>query len=105
MTSFLNISFNDKRIEIGWSWIALEYQGEGFNRIVKKILISFVFENLNFERVEFKTDLLNVQARKALSKIGCVEEGILRSHTQMHDGRRRDTVYYSIIRKDWDNKN
>ncbi|WP_138106574.1 GNAT family protein [Candidatus Rhabdochlamydia sp. T3358] len=31
------------------------------------------------ERIEAKTDVLNLRARKALIKIGMTEEGILRS--------------------------
>jgi N-acetyltransferase len=37
-----------------------------------------------------------------MQKIGATEEGILRSHTLMHDGRRRDTIYYSILRPEWE---
>jgi RimJ/RimL family protein N-acetyltransferase len=53
--------------------------------------------------VEIKTDVLNQRARKALLKIGMYEEGVLRSHQQMHSNRRRDTIYYSIIRDEWVN--
>ena len=53
------------------------------------------------ERVEFKTDVLNVRARAGLIKIGAMEEGVLRSHTLMPDNRRRDTVYYSVLKEEW----
>ncbi len=65
------------------------------------MMLQYVFEKLGFERVEFKTDVLNLQSRKALKNIGAVEEGILRSHTLMQDGRRRDTIYYSILKTEW----
>jgi RimJ/RimL family protein N-acetyltransferase len=45
--------------------------------------------------------VLNLQARKALEKIGAVEEGILRSHTLMPHNRRRDTIFYSILKNEW----
>ena len=38
------------------------------------------------ERVEFKTDQLNVQARQGLRNIGATEEGTLRSFNPMPDG-------------------
>ncbi|MHC2993141.1 GCN5 family acetyltransferase, partial [Pontibacter sp. HJ8] len=60
------------------------------------------FEVLQYERVELKADALNLRSRKAMLKIGATEEGVLRSHTLMHDGRRRDTIYYSILRPEWD---
>ena len=64
-------------------------------------MLQYAFESLNLERVEFKTDVLNLQARKALKKIGAIEEGILRSHTLMTNNRRRDTIYYSILKNEW----
>jgi RimJ/RimL family protein N-acetyltransferase len=100
-TSFGNTSYRDKRIEIGWTWIAQTYHGKGINREIKHLMLDYCFETLDYERVEFKTDVLNVPARKALLKLGAIEEGILRSHTLMTHGRRRDTIYYSILRKEW----
>lgn len=102
MSCFGNISFPDRRIEIGWSWIGRPFQGTGINGTYKRLLLSYAFDVLDFVRVEFKTDVLNMQARKGLLKIGAIEEGILRSHTQMHSNRRRDTIYYSILKEDWD---
>ena len=100
-TSIGNISLTDKRAEIGWTWLGLEFQGTGINNYCKFLLLKYLFDELKFERVEFKTDALNLKSRRALQKIGAKEEGILRSHTLMHDGRRRDTVYYSILKSEW----
>lgn len=100
-TSFGNISFYDKRIEIGWTWMAPEFMGTGLNRHAKFALMSHAFEAMQMERVEIKTDVLNERSRKAIIKIGMYEEGVLRSHQQMHSNRRRDTIYYSIIRDEW----
>jgi RimJ/RimL family protein N-acetyltransferase len=101
-TSYGNISFYDKRIEIGWSWLGTEYMGTGINHHVKFALLSFAFEVMKMERVEIKTDNLNERAKTALLKIGMKPEGILRSHMQMHSNRRRDTIYYSIIKEEWE---
>jgi RimJ/RimL family protein N-acetyltransferase len=100
-TSLGNISFYDKRAEIGWSWLAPQFQGTGINRQAKFALLSYAFDVLKFERVEVKTDVLNGRARAALKKIGMVEEGVLRSHTLMHSNRRRDTIYYSVLKNEW----
>ena len=100
-TSFGNISYRDKRIEIGWTWLGKEYHGKGINNQVKYLMISYCFEVLDFERVEFKTDVLNIPARKALSRIGMTEEGVLRSHTLMTHDRRRDTIFYSVLKSEW----
>ncbi len=102
-TSYGNISQKDKRLEIGWTWLGKEFQDTGLNKACKFLLLQNAFENLGMERVEFKTDVLNMQSRKALIKIGAVEEGILRSHTLMPDDRRRDTIYYGILKQEWIN--
>lgn len=101
-TSFANISNPDKRIEIGWTWIGPHFQGTGLNASCKYLMLQYIFETLEFERAEFKTDERNVLSRKALEKIGATMEGVLRSHTVLTDGFRRNTVYYSILKPEWD---
>jgi RimJ/RimL family protein N-acetyltransferase len=64
-------------------------------------LLEYAFEKLNAERVELKTDERNIASRTAIEKIGGKLEGILRSHTLLHDGYRRNTVYYSILKPEW----
>jgi RimJ/RimL family protein N-acetyltransferase len=101
-SSYGNISERDKRLEIGWTWLGKDFQGTGLNRHCKYLLINYTFETLQYERVEFKTDVLNLQSRKALLKIGATEEGVLRSHTLMPHNRRRDTIFFSILRNEWE---
>ncbi len=100
-SSLGNISYYDLRAEIGWSWLGKDFRSTGLNKHAKYALIKYVFEELNFERVEFKTDEENVRARKGLQHIGGREEGILRSHMTMWNNRRRSSIYYSILRNEW----
>ena len=100
-TSFLNISNVDSRIEIGATWIGKELQKTGLNRNVKYLMLSFAFDTLKSDRIEFKTDERNSTSRTAIEKIGGQYEGLLRSHTLMYDGFRRNTVCYSILRDEW----
>lgn len=102
-TSFGNISERDKRIEIGWTWIGKEYQGTGINGQMKYLMLKYCFEALQYRRVEAKTDVLNMPARNAMKRLGMTEEGVLRSHTLMTLGRRRDTIYYSVLQEEWNN--
>ncbi len=100
--SFLNFSFRDKRVEIGGSFVNPAKRGTGINQASKILMLGYAFDTLGFERVEFKTDYYNAPARGGLEKLGARYEGALRSHTVMHDGRRRDTVYYSVLRPEFD---
>jgi RimJ/RimL family protein N-acetyltransferase len=52
-------------------------------------------------RVEFLTDYLNDRSRRAILRLGAKEEGVLRNHMVMPNGRIRDSVLYSIIRTEW----
>jgi RimJ/RimL family protein N-acetyltransferase len=97
-TGFGNYFPRDQRIEIGWTWLGRAAQGTGTNREMKSLMLTYAFEELDMLRVEFKTDVLNLPARKALLRLGATEEGILRSHTLMTHVRRRDTIYYSFLK-------
>lgn len=100
-TAFGNFSERDSRLEIGWTWLGKHFQGTGINNQIKKMMLTYCFDILELERVEFKTDVLNIQARNSLKNIGAIEEGVLRSHTLMTKERRRDTIYYSILKSEW----
>ncbi|SFD00891.1 Protein N-acetyltransferase, RimJ/RimL family [Chitinophaga sp. CF118] len=100
-TSIGNFDFKNRRAEIGWTWLGNEFQGKGFNEECKYLLLSFCFDELSLHRVEFKTDVNNIKSRKALRKIGAVEEGVLRQHTLLNNGKWRDTIYYSILESEW----
>ncbi|MET0391891.1 MAG: GNAT family protein [Chitinophagaceae bacterium] len=99
--SLMNISFHHLRLEIGASWLGRSFRSTGINLHAKYAMIRYAFEELKFERVEFKTDVLNTRARKGLQKAGGVEEGILRSHMTMWNNRRRSSVFYSILKAEW----
>jgi RimJ/RimL family protein N-acetyltransferase len=100
-TSYLNISNDNERLEIGATWIGKDFQGTGLNKEQKRLMIGYAFDTLGMRRVELKTDARNLQSQKAMLKIGATQEGTLRSHTVMEDGFRRDTVYFSILKDEW----
>ena len=102
-TSFLNISNPDDRLEIGGTWYGKEFQRTGLNRNCKYLLLEYAFDQLNAERVEFKTDERNIASQKAIERIGGRLEGCLRRHTLMYDGFRRNTLCYSILKSEWQN--
>lgn len=100
-TSFGAISNKDLRLEIGWTWLAPEFQGSGLNKAIKSLMLDYAFKDLEFERVQFKIDARNKQSRRAVEKLGAIFEAELRSHTVMVDGFRRNTVIYSILKNEY----
>lgn len=100
-TRFANIDRPNRRLEIGWTWVARPWQRTAANTEAKYLMLRHAFEVLGCIRVEFKTDALNTVSRRALLRIGAREEGILRSHMITESGRVRDSVYFSIIDREW----
>ena len=100
-TRYANIDRANRRLEIGWTWLARDAQRTPINTEAKYLLLRHAFETLDCIRVEFKTDALNERSRAALLRIGAKEEGILRSHVITATGRVRDSVYYSILAAEW----
>ncbi|HTP13533.1 MAG TPA: GNAT family protein [Bacteroidota bacterium] len=100
-TRFGNVAPVHKRVEIGWTWINPRWQRTYVNTETKYLLLRHAFETLGCIRVEFKTDSLNLQSRKALAGIGAVEEGTMRNHMIVPGGRKRHSVYFSIIDAEW----
>ena len=100
-TRFANYDRENLRIEIGWTWVAPQYQRTGANVEAKLLMMTHAFEMLGCNRVEFKTDVLNSKSRNALLGIGATEEGVLRQHVKLWSGRWRDSVYYSVLLSEW----
>jgi RimJ/RimL family protein N-acetyltransferase len=100
-TRYGNVDLFNRRVEIGWTWVARPWQRSAVNTEAKLLLLEHAFERLDCNRVEFKTDSLNEQSRAALLGIGAKEEGILRNHMVTESGRLRHSVYFSVIREEW----
>lgn len=100
-TRFAAIDRINRHMEIGWTWIAVDYQRTYVNTEAKYLMLRHAFEDLSCLRVEFKTDSLNEKSRRALLRVGAKEEGTFRNHMIMPGGRIRHSVYYSIIDTEW----
>ena len=100
-TRFGNYDPENRRVEIGWTWIAPEFQRTAANTEAKLLMLRHAFEELQCIRVELKTDALNEKSRSAIERLGAVQEGIFRKHMITSSGRLRDTVYYSILAEEW----
>lgn len=100
-TRFGNIEPRFRKVEIGWTWVGKPHQRTVVNTEAKLLMLTHAFETWGCVRVELKTDVLNQRSRNAMLRIGCTEEGILRSHQITDAGRLRDTIYYSILEDEW----
>ena len=100
-TRYMNIESGVRRLEIGSTWYAQSVQRTGINTECKYELLRYAFETLHCIAVEFRTHRMNEASRRAILRLGALEDGILRNHRIMPDGTMRDTVVYSILNTEW----
>ena len=81
--------------------VAQSWQRSHINTEAKYLMLRHAFEVWAVNRVELLTDYLNAKSRAAIARIGAQQEGVLRSHMVMRDGRIRDSVIFSIVAAEW----
>jgi N-acetyltransferase len=100
-TRFANIDWDNRRAEIGWTWLNPKWWRTAINTEAKYLMLAHAFEQWKFIRVELKTSAKNARSRTAILRIGATEEGTLRHHMINADGSYRDSVYFSILAEEW----
>jgi N-acetyltransferase len=100
-TRFMNMDLANRKVEIGSTWIAPQWQRTAVNTEAKYLMLRHAFEVWKCLRVELKTDRMNQRSRNAILRLGAKEEGTLRKHMLTWDGRQRDSVYFSILDTEW----
>ena len=101
-TRLLEICPNDKKLEIGVTWIMKEFWGTTVNLECKLLLLTYCFETLKANRVQLRAKDNNLRSRRAIEKIGGVLEGILRKDKIEPNGIPRNTAFYSILDNEWE---
>ena len=100
-TRYFDIVLRHRRLEIGATWIARSHQRTALNTEAKLLLLTHAFETLGAGKVVLKTEMLNEQSRRAILRLGAIEEGRFRQHLLADSGRPRDMVYFSILEAEW----
>lgn len=100
-TRFWKLDRVNRKLEIGHTWLSESAQRSGANTEAKFLLLSHAFEVLDMVRVQFTTDELNEKSRAAILRLGAQQEGIVRHERIMPDGRKRNSVRFSIIDPEW----
>lgn len=101
MTTYMHPDAQNRRVEIGSTWMRKSVQRTGLNTEIKLLMLAHAFEELDCICVEFRTHILNAQSRRAIERLGARLDGILRAHVIMANGTIRDTAAYSITAPEW----
>jgi RimJ/RimL family protein N-acetyltransferase len=100
-TSYLEVSPNDARVEIGATMYTPGVWASKVNPDAKRLLLEYAFDVLGAGRVQLKTDVRNVRSQQAIARLGARYEGTLRRYQRREDGSVRDTVLFSILAEEW----
>jgi N-acetyltransferase len=100
-TRFWKLDRANRKLEIGHTWLSASMQRSAANTEAKYLLLTYAFDTLQCVRVQFTTDELNEKSRAAILRIGAKQEGIVRHERIMPDGRKRNSVRFSIIDDEW----
>jgi RimJ/RimL family protein N-acetyltransferase len=100
-TRLFDVDTRHKTAEMGWTWLNPKFFGQKINLETKLLLLTYSFETMCLNRVQFKTDITNSRSQKALQKIGAKFEGVLRNHKIRRDGSLGNSMVYSIIISEW----
>lgn len=100
-TRFWKIDRKNLKLEIGSTWYAKSWQRTYANTEAKYLLLKYAFEELNCVRVQLTTDVLNEKSQNAILRLGAQKEGVVRNERIMPDGRKRNSVRFSIIDEEW----
>lgn len=64
------------------------------------LVMTHVFDELGYRRLEWKCDARNARSRRAAERFGFTYEGTFRKH-MLVNGRDRDTAWFSVIDDEW----
>ena len=100
-TSFHDILPTSKRLEIGYTWYAKSYWRTHVNTTCKLMLLTYIFETLEYQTVGWRTDIGNYRSQQAIERLGAKKDGVIRGNRVRRDGIISDTVMYSLIKSEW----
>jgi N-acetyltransferase len=87
-------------IEIGSSFLHPDARGGPVNPESKLLMLGHAFA-AGAVRVQFRVDTRNLCSQAAVAKLGAVREGILRRDRMTWTGFIRDTVFFSVLDREW----
>lgn len=81
-----------------------QYRGKGYGSDAMRILLRFIFDEMNMNRVKLFVFSFNQRAIKSYLKCGFKQEGTQRQE-MFRDGQYHDTIVMGILRSEWEKLN
>jgi ribosomal-protein-serine acetyltransferase len=99
---FHNLNTANGSAEIGY-WIDKEYEGRGIITRCSSVLIDYLFNVRNLNRIQINCNVENTRSRKVPERLGFTLEGIHRQ-VEYVNGHFGDWAVYALLRDEWKKK-
>lgn len=95
------IDWKNRVAQVG-IFIGLElYRGQGYGTDAMRVLLRFIFDQMNMNKVRLEVFSFNARAIKSYEKCGFIKEGVMRQEL-FRDGKYHDIVTMGILRAEWE---
>lgn len=95
-----HIEPENRKVSIGY-YIGAGFQGRGLATSSIRAVLRFVFEQLEFNRVQLKCASTNVASQRVAERLGFSWEGLLRQ-AELIDGQYVDHYVYGLLRSEFE---
>ena len=100
ITTFYAIDAPNSVVEIGGTYYQPDARAGAVNPAAKRLMMGHAFDS-GARRVVYRVDASNARSRAAVTKLGAIQEALLRQDRLTWTGRIRDTVLFSILADEW----
>jgi diamine N-acetyltransferase len=97
------INYTERNADVGIVLGEKDFWSRGYGTDALTVLLRYMFDELNMERVSLFADSRNGRALACYEKVGFRKEGVLR-HSRWKDGVYIDDVVLSVLRSEWREK-
>ncbi|GAB6169465.1 GNAT family protein [Clostridium carnis] len=98
--SINNTNIKNRNCTIGIMIGDKAYWGKGYGTDALKVLIKFIFEEVNMEKIKLNVFSFNKRAIACYKKIGFIEEGILKKEIY-RNGKYHDEIVMALFKENF----
>ncbi len=80
----------------------VDNEGKGYVSEAVTAVLDFLFEYFKAHRVSLETNEINDRSLRVAERCGFLREGLFRQNRKNPDGSFSNTLYYAILRSDWE---
>lgn len=95
------VNWDLPEFQIGF-FVDKDYEGQGYVTEAVTATLGFIFNYLNAYRVGAECDETNTRSMRVLERCGMVKEGLLRQNKRHADGTVSGTVYYGLLKSEYE---